>query len=91
MEAREITINNIYEQVRKKEYALNEREDALIQKEADLNFNSERRIKTIREAMEQERKQLKQEEEDIETRIRVEVYTNVINELQKKVADILKE
>ena len=41
--------------------------------------------------MEQERKQLKKKEEDIETKIRVEVYTNVINELQKKVADILKE
>ena len=47
METRERTITNSYEQVRKKEYALNEREDALIQNEADLNFNSERRKKTI--------------------------------------------
>ncbi len=48
--------------MRQKELALRDRENALIQKEVDLNANCERKIRIIRESIEQERLQLKQKE-----------------------------
>ena len=91
VETRERTISNSHEQWKQKELELRDRENALIHKEVELHVNSERKLKLIREAIETERKQLKQKEINIETRIRIEMYSKDIEILQSKLNDELNK
>ncbi len=91
VETRERTISNSHEQWKQKELELRDRENALIHKEVELHVNSERKLKLIREAIETERKQLKQKEINIETKIRIEMYSKDIEILQSKLNDELNK
>ena len=81
METRETNVANSMIQIKLKERALKEKELFLIQKEADLNFDSERNIRNMSEAIEQERKQLKQLEAEVEVRVRRNFYNKQMEEL----------
>jgi hypothetical protein len=80
-------ISNSHEQWKQKELEVRERENDLIHKEVELHVISERKLKKVKEEIETERKQLKQKEINIETRIRIEMYTKDIEIMQSKLYD----
>ena len=81
METCATNVANSMIQIKLKERPLKEKELFLIQKEADLNFDSERKIRNMSEAIEQERKQLKQLEAEVEVRVRRNFYSKQREEL----------
>jgi hypothetical protein len=82
METREAVISN--EQWKDKEAELRDRENALILKEVELHVETDRKIRLNREIIEKERRQLKQKEDNIESRIRIEMYKHSMAVLQAK-------
>ena len=79
---RESVISN--EQWKQKELELRDRENALILKEVELNVENDKKIRLNRETMEKERRQLRQKEINIESRVRIEMYKHSIESLQSK-------
>jgi hypothetical protein len=71
--------------------ALRDRENALIKKEVDLNLIGEKKIRIIRESIEEERKKLKQKEVDVEKRIRIKINSKDIEDLQSKLYDLVNK
>ena len=67
METREAVISN--EQWKDKEAELRDRENALILKEVELHVETDRKMRLNREIIEKERRQLKQKEDNIESKI----------------------
>ena len=86
-ETREAVISN--EQWKQKESELRDRENALILKEVELHVETDRKLRLNREIMEKERRQLRQKEINIESRVRIEMYKHSIESLQSKVKDEL--
>ena len=71
--------------------ALRDRENALIKKEVDLNLIGEKKIRIIRESIEEERKKLKQKEVDVKKRIRIKINSKDIEDLQSKLYDLVNK
>jgi hypothetical protein len=87
METRESVISN--EQWKQKKLELRDRENALILKEVELNVDYDKKLRLNRETMEKERRQLRQKEINIESRVRIEMYNHSIESLQSQVKDEL--
>jgi hypothetical protein len=71
--------------------ALRDRENTLIKKEVDLNLIGEKKIRIIRESIEEERKKLKQKEVDVKKRIRIKINSKDIEDLQSKLYDLVNK
>ena len=82
METREAVISN--EQWKQKESELRDRENALILKEVELHVETDRKLRLNRQIMEKERRQLRQKEINIESRVRIEMYKHSMESLQSK-------
>jgi hypothetical protein len=89
IEAKEETVYKNLEKLQQKEKALKEKELFLIQKGSDLNYNTDKKIRNIKELIEAERKLLKLKEEDVEERMRIKIYSDDIEELRSKLHNLV--